>query len=142
MLFDKILDSESPYKKECASQIIGKFVKCESLISGNLDSSCCIKKVAGNSCSWSKGEWGLQEKSERVMNIRTTAQEECGADLKALNQLVHKLQQPWVFPEAALVCHQDTLAFEDLPTLYLLQIVLSQRHPRAHLPGSFLAICL
>ncbi len=43
------------------------------------------------------------------------------------------LQEAGPFPQRAAAADEDALAVQDVPALYLLQVVLPQRHPRANL---------
>ena len=54
--------------------------------------------------------------------------------LQALDELVHDGEQAGLLRERAPVGNQHALAVQDAPALDLLQIVLAQRHARAHLP--------
>mmetsp|Transcript_21129 Transcript_21129/g.53698 ORF Transcript_21129/g.53698 Transcript_21129/m.53698 type:complete len:360 (-) Transcript_21129:376-1455(-) len=52
--------------------------------------------------------------------------------VKALNELVHHLQQPGPVQQRALVGNQDALAVHDVAALNLLEVVLPQRHASGH----------
>lgn len=53
--------------------------------------------------------------------------------LQALYELVHDSQQAGLLAQGLLVGHQHSLAVHNAAALNLLEVVLPQCHPRAHL---------